>query len=190
MDIKEWVRPINSRGHEGAIGDERLIYGNEPKLLDVLEIPIGGECENYGCQPENRILLPGWWKKIGIISPEDALGYIEEDVLLLHNYGKTVDTDYFKSVPKERWKSLQLIYSEEVKFCRDGYDTSKWRVCFSYGRGYYDLKLTDIVLSDRLTNGEIISGECILTISLASPWKPDDKTPERCYKMVAGVIEL
>ena len=59
MCTKEWVRPFNSRGHEGAIGSERLIKGHEPQILDVLDIPIGGESENYGCQPENRILLSG-----------------------------------------------------------------------------------------------------------------------------------
>ncbi len=190
MCTKEWVRPFNPRGHEGAIGNERLINGNEPKILDVLEIPIGGESENYGCQPENRILFPGKWKKIGTISPEDALEYIEEDIFLLHNDDKKVDIEFFESVPKEQWKSLQLIRSGNVKFNRDEYDNRKWRVCFSYGRNYLDLKLTDVVLSGRLRNNEKISSECMLTVSLATPWKRDDKTPERCYKMIAGVIEL
>jgi len=52
--------------------------------------------------------LPGRWKKIGNISPEDALKYVEEDVVLLHNEDKKVDPEIFKSVPKEQWKSLQL----------------------------------------------------------------------------------
>ena len=190
MDIKEWVRPIDPRGHEGAIGEARLIDGAEPRLLDVLEVPLGGESDAHGCQPENRVLLPGWWKKVGMVSPEDALSYVEDDEFLLHNFDKTVDAEYFKVIPQERWKSLQLIYSGEVAFCPDRYDGSRWRVCFSYGGGCYDLKLTDTVVSERLTGGEKVSGECILTVSLAAPWKPDEETPERCYKMVAGVIEL
>ena len=95
MDTRKWVRPFNPKGHEGAIGNERLIKGKEPQILDVLDIPIGGESENYGCQPENRILLPGRWKKIGTISHANALEYIEEDVLLLHNDNKKVDIDFF-----------------------------------------------------------------------------------------------
>lgn len=89
------------------------------------------------------------------------------------------------------WKSLQLIHSVNVKFNRDSYDNRKWRVYFQYGNGrYLDLKLTDVVLSDRLRKNEKINHDCILTISLATPWKPNDETPERCYKMVAGVVEL
>ena len=75
-DSGEWVRPFNPRGHEGAIGSERLIKRDEPRILDVLDIPIGEEAEDYGCQPENRLLLSGRWKKIGTISPKDVLQYV------------------------------------------------------------------------------------------------------------------
>ncbi len=109
IDTGEWVRPFNPRGYEGALGRERLIKGNEPRILDVLEIPIGVEAKDYGCQPENRILLSGRWKKIGTILPEDALKYVEEDILLLHNDAKKVEPAFFESLPKEQWKSLQLI---------------------------------------------------------------------------------
>jgi hypothetical protein len=54
-----------------------------------------------------------------------------------------------------------------------------------------DLKLTDPLTSDRLRNNEKISKNCILAVSLATPWSPrGSDQPERCYKMVAGVVEL
>ncbi len=187
LDTREWVRPVNPRNHEGAIGNERLINGNEPKILDVLEIPIGGESENYGCQPENRILLPGRWKKIGTISPEDALEYIEEDVLLLHNDGKKVDIDFFKSAPKERWKSLQLIQTKSIRFSKNPWD--KWECNFRYYRRYYDLKITDPIVLDHLNAGEKIARECILTISLTTPFAYEE-SPKQCWKLVAGIVKL
>jgi len=188
MCTKKWVRPFNARGHEGALGNEKLINGNEPKILDVLEIPIGGESENYGCQPENRILLPGRWKKIGTISSEDALEYIEEDVLLLHNDDKKVDIDFFKSTPKEQWKSLQLIQAERVHFSKN-----PWGKCecnFRYYRCYYDLKITDPKVIDRLDAGEEIARKCLLTISMGGPYDRNNSGKNQCWKMVAGVIEL
>ena len=188
MRTKEWVRPFNSRGHEGAIGNERLIDGNEPKVLDVLEIPVGEKSENYGCQPENRILLPGKWKKIGTISSEDVLEYIEKDASLLHNDDKKVDIEFFESVPKERWKSLQLIQVKGVRFSKNSWD--KWECKFRYYHCYYDLKITDPVVRDRLGGGEEIARKCILTISMGGPYDKDNSGKKQCWKMVAGVIEL
>ena len=187
----EWVRPI-SRGAEKAIDwSIRKVDEAEPKILDVLEIPLedSGPDEEY--QPENRFLTSGRWQKIGQLEPQDLLKYCEDDSVILHNHQDYVSPELLSEKASSERKSLQLIHSENAKFNRDLYDNKKWRVCFQYGRKkYLDLKLTDVVLSDRLRKNEKISNECILTISLATPWRRDEKTPERCYKMVAGVVEL
>ena len=187
----EWVRPI-SRGAEKAIDwSIRKVDGAEPKILDILEIPLedSGPDEEY--QPENRFLISGKWQKIGQLEPQDLLKYCEDDSVILHNHQDYVSPDLLLNKPLSEQKSLQLIHSKNVKFCRDSYKKEMWRVYFQYGRrNYLDLKLTDVVLSDRLRNDEKISPDCILTISLATPWKPNEKTPARCYKMVAGVVEL
>ena len=172
----------------GEIGNERLIEGKEPQILDVLDIPIGGKSENYGCQPENKILLPGRWKKIGTISSKDALEYIEEDVLLLHNDDKKVDIEFFESIPKEQWKSLHLIQAKGVRFSKNPWD--KWECNFKYYRCYYDLKITDPVVIDRLDAGEEIAQKCLLIISMGGPYDRDNSGINQCWKMVAGVIEL
>ena len=188
IDTKKWVRPFNPRGYEGAVGNERLIKGDEPKILDILYIPIGGESENYGCQPENRILLPGRWKKIGNISPEDALKYVEEDVVLLHNEDKKVDPEIFKSVPKGQWKSLQLILAKDVRFSKNPWN--KWKCNFSYYRHCYELSITDPKVRNRLDDGEEIAKKCLLTISMGGPYDKDNSGKKYCWKMVAGVVEL
>lgn len=193
IDIKtgEWVRPI-SRGAEKAVDwNIRKVDGAEPKILDLLEIPLEDTGPHEGCQPENRLLKKGGWQKIDKLKPTDLLQYCEDDSVILHNHKDHVSPGLFLNKPMNEWKSLQLIHSVNVKFNRDSYDNRKWRVYFQYGSGrYLDLKLTDVVLSDRLRKNEKISHDCILTISLATPWKPNDETPERCYKMVAGVVEL
>lgn len=187
----EWVRPI-SRGTERAIDwNIKTANGTEPKILDILEIPLedSGPDEEY--QPENRFLRRGRWQKIGQLESQDLLKYCEDDSVILHNRLDYVLPDLLLKKPLSERKSLQLVHSKNVKFFRDPYKAKMWRVYFQYGRGnHLDLKLTDIVLSNRLRNDEKISPECILTISLATPWKPNEKTPERCYKMLAGVVEL
>ena len=187
----EWVRPI-SRGAEKAIDRSiRNVDGAEPKILDILEIPLedSGPDEEY--QPENRFLTSGRWQKIGQLEPQDLLKYCEDDKVILHNHEDYVLPELLYEKASSERRSLQLIHSENVKFKPHQYNSNKWRILFQYGSGRcLYLKLTDVVLSDRLRNDEKISPDCILTISLATPWKRNDKTPERCYKMVAGVVEL
>jgi hypothetical protein len=188
IDTGEWVRPFNPRGDEGALGRERLIKGDEPRILDVLDIPIGEEAEDYGCQPENRILLSGRWKKIGTILPEDALKYVEEDILLLHNDAKKVESAFFESLPKEQWKSLQLIQVRDVRFHKNL--RNKWRCDFNYYRCHYELPFTDPKVIDRLDSGGGIAKRCLLIISLGGPFDKDNGGTLYWYKIVAGVVEL
>lgn len=191
METREWVRPV-ARGAERALDwSVRNVDGAEPKILDILDIPLEtfGPDEEY--QPENRFLIRNKWRSKGRLKPQALVEYCEDDHVILHNDENYVLPQLLSEKAFSKRKSLQLIRSENVTFQHHGYDNKKWRINFSYGTNkHLDLKLTDVVLSDRLRKNEKISHDCILTISLATPWKSDDKTPERCYKMVAGVIEL
>ena len=65
VDTKLWVRPIRRAGQKGSIDMiTRSINGKEPQLLDVLKIPLQQDGNDYGCQPENRWLAEGPWRKI------------------------------------------------------------------------------------------------------------------------------
>lgn len=188
LSTELWVRPIG-RGHEGAIGNERFINNCEPQLLDVLEIPLGGLADDHGCQPENRRFGTSRWKISGTISKEKALSYAEDTKLILHNNQRKVDPDIFKTLPKSSWKSLQLIYVSDANFKY----IKKWdrsEVSFTYSNRKHKIKITDLLIIDRLKKDKSINHECLLSVSLAAPYqaKCDDKP--FCYKMVAGVIEL
>ena len=111
--------------------------------------------------------------------------------MILHSHTDYVEPTYFKSLPFEQWKSLQLIRAT-VNFSKDTYKQSHWRASFRDKTGYFlSLKVTDSKIVDKLNNKAEIGSDCILTISLTGPWAPGDRSkPERCYKLVAGVIEL
>ena len=184
LETKKWVRPIG-KGEEGAIGTERLINGQEPQLLDILEIPIGPEADDFGCQPENKVLLEGAWRKSGRISIDDALQYTEETKHLLHNFEKCVIASEFSSnIKRSDWKSIQLIKVKNAHFAKNYY--RKLKCNFKYSGYWYSLK-TPCPEADKFVDSSI---DCILTISMGGPYKKDEDASFCCWKMVAGVIKL
>ncbi len=187
----KWVRPVPDNKNGAVTSTTRHINGKEPQILDIIEIPLENYGDDEGCQPENRLLKLGPWKKVGRVTAQDLLQYCEDDSVILHNHQEYVPPEFFETLSKSKWKSLQLINKSKLSF-HPAYKRNQWRVIFYDGRGHLlDLKLTDPLISDRLRNNEKISNNCILTVSLATPWSPQGSDqPERCYKMVAGVVEL
>ena len=184
LKSKEWVRPIG-RGTEGAIGGERLINGMEPKLLDIVEIPLGLGADDLGCQPENKTLQEGPWRRIGEITQEDALEYVENTDCLLHNFDKGVPVSEFSSnIQKTDWKSLQLIEVKNARFQRNY--RGRTECIFVYSGHSYHLKAPCPEADNHIDS----SIDCVLTISMGGPFKISEDTPLCCWKMVAGVIQL
>ena len=94
-------------------------------------------------------------------------------------------------IPSYGWKSLQLIRNNNVVFEQDENNKAKWCANFANSKGTaLSLRVTDPITCERLEQGENISKECLLTVSMAPEWSPDKQTPKRCYKFVAGVVEL
>jgi hypothetical protein len=187
IDIGKWVRPVPQ--NRDAIYDERLIDSRyEPQLLDLLEIPIGDQAPDKGCQPENRYLAQGVWRKIRRLSISDIERYIENTPNLLHNQESKVDPDIFTQIPRNQWKSLQLVSVTNPNFFLNRYE--KKRGTFLYSGNRFDLKVTDTVIIDKINKSHNISKQCLLTISMATPFKTPAYDKEYCWKMVAGVIEL
>jgi hypothetical protein len=81
--------------------------------------------------------------------------------------------------------------AEQIAY-RASADQHRWRARFQDAAGNeYCLKITDAKTTRRLEAGNKISNQSLLTISLTKPWAPSDGSqPERCYKLVAAVIEL
>jgi len=184
LETNKWVRPIG-QGYEGAIGSERLIDGTEPKLLDILDIPIGGNADDLGCQPENRILQPGPWRKVGEIKENDVRQYIEETDRLLHNFDKNVPLSEFESnIQKTEWKSLQLIHVTNARFSKNSWDKTECNLFYSGHR--YSLKATCPEAEQYIGS----KADYVLTVSLGGPYKRTPQDDLCCWKMVAGAIKL
>jgi hypothetical protein len=62
-DTRIWIRPVPDNRNRAVTSAMRLIYGKEPQVLDILEIPLEHFGPDEGCQPENRLLKPEKWKK-------------------------------------------------------------------------------------------------------------------------------
>jgi hypothetical protein len=186
-----WVRPVSSNKKRAINEATRIIDGNEPQILDVLEIPLHAHGPVDGCQPENKLLEAGQWEKAGRVRPKDLLKYCEGDSVILHNNLDHVRASCFRMIPSYSWKSLQLIHNENVIFEQDENNKVKWRANFVNSKGTaLSLRVTDPVICERLEQGENISKDCLLTVSMATGWSPDKQTAKRCYKFVAGVVEL
>jgi len=136
-------------------------------------------------------LKAGQWKLIGRAKPKDLLKYSEADSVILHNNRDHVPASCFRMIPSYGWKSLQLIYNREVVFEQDEKNKAKWRANFVNSKGTaLSLRVTDPATCERMGCGEELSKDCLLTVSMAAGWSPDKRTAKRCYKFVAGVIEL
>jgi len=185
-----WIRPVPNTAEQAITPSMRLINGNEPRILDIIEIPLENYGPDNGCQPENRLLKPGKWKIVGRITAKYLLQYCEDDTVILHNHIDHVVPSFFGKTPKNKWRSLQLVRNSEARF-NSAYKEGQWRVWFKDGCGHtLNLKLTDPIVSDRLRKGEKVGRDCILMISLGTPWKPKDRDQALCYKIAAGVVEL
>ena len=185
-----WVRPVSSSQKRAIDKHTRTIDGGEPQILDVLKIPLHAHGPVDGCQPENKLLKMGQWQKIGRAKPENLVRYCEDDSVVLHNNLDYVRASCFRMIPSYGWKSLQLIRNNNVIFEQEN-NKAKWRANFVNCKGAaLSLRVTDPAICERLEQGDNISKDCLLTVSMATGWSPDKKTAKRCYKFVAGVVEL
>lgn len=191
-DTGKWIRPVSDRPDRAITPEMMTISGRIPLLLDVLEMPLADSGPDEGCQPENRLVLPGPWKRIGRVAVGDVLRYCEDDTVILYNHLARVSPDYFETLPRGQWKSLQLIRNSRVRFEPDYRDARDWRAHLRDGSGRrLTLKVTDPLAGAFARRHEEVDGNCLLTVSLGAPWQPDDKSkPRMCYKLVAGVLAV
>jgi hypothetical protein len=190
IDTGEWIRPVPQSC--GCIPAFRtMVKGEQLAVLDVVKIELNEDSLETNFQCENRVILDWNWKLIDRFKPKDVIGYCDNTAPILYCTGDRVDPIIFNSLSPGEWKSLQLVKPQNLNFYRDDFNRRRWRAHFNdiNDNGYY-LKITDPVISSRLNIDDTINSNSLLTISLAQPWSPDNNTPERCYKLVAAIIEL
>lgn len=191
----QWVRPVTDTPDGSVPRLTRLVASGEPALLDLLEIPLAATGPDYGIESENRLILPGRWRRVGRVQPRDVLHYCQHDGDILHNALHTVSVPYLEALPPPARRSLQLV--EAVRFSarasgQRNWGSRIWEGTLVTPRGRtLTARITDPVFAERLSLGRPPRGRCLVTVSLSMPWRPPDwegDTP--CWKLIAAVIDL
>lgn len=182
----EWVRPVYEAGDQGVPLSVRQVEGVEPGLLDIVSIPLAGDGPHRDIQPENCRILKGAWKKVGKASVQQVAKYCQRGGLILHNADRRIHIDELRLVPEKEKRSLCLV-RVHVAFSTEGTRRGKRvNAQFKHGKNEYFIPVTDFEYERRFPAYGTAEADCLLTISLGTPYKLDNC----CYKFVAGVIEL
>ena len=102
-EVSQWVRPLSPSKKRAIDKETRIIEGSEPQILDILEIPLHAHGPVEGCQPENKLLKTGQWKRVGQVTTKDLLKYCEGDSVILHNNLDHVRASCFRMIPSYGW---------------------------------------------------------------------------------------
>ena len=192
----KFVRPVSNTESQAIPEEWTFVGSSHLKPLDIVDIPMQNGDASVPFQAENRYCSEGW-KKIGKKEPEEIRKYCESDRTILHsNKIKTIPERYFKlkKVPRKHWKSLQLIAVSNAKFHQK--KPGKWNSVFTTkNREEHELRVTDPDFTEKLAQGyrPREENEFIMLLSLTRPWKHPKVArtkPRKCYKLVAGVIEV
>ena len=185
----KWLRPIyKNYPDNGRVPRKiRLIDGEEPALLDILDIPLEDSGLDFGFESENRNIAQGQWRKVGQVSPQDVLRFASRNNLILHNSSRYVTVQYLQSLLPQKRQTLQLVYVDKLIISSD----QRAKLILNNSCLLEKIKITDPILLKKSYSGYQVSGYCLVTISLSMPFRPDDSWEvDPCWKLVAGVIEL
>lgn len=190
-----WVRPVSAREMQEVSERERQYQdGRDPKLLDVIEIPLV-EHQPRDHQQENWLLDPDtYWSRVDKISWENLEPFSDLSGSLwlngFHTYNGMNDRIPAQQAEQET-SSLKLIYADEVRLCvfapGEVFGNPKRFVQakFHFNNNNYALRVTDPYIErDYLArdDGYYKLSECYITVSLTEPYEG------YCYKLVAAII--
>jgi hypothetical protein len=183
----KWIRPVSNLDDGRVPRDICLVNGEEPKPLDILEIPLAITGSGYEC--ENCSILPGRWRRVGQASLTDLVQYCEQEII--HSqWLNAVPFSFLQSLPLHQRRTLQLIRTTKLSVFKYQ-DTGKWEASLpTVNEQRMRAKITDLNLIDKLNQGITPKNECLVTISLGQPWRRTDAEELFCWKLIAGVIEL
>ena len=193
-----WLRPVSARENQEVSRWERQYRdGNEPRVLDIIKIPLLDPCpvdwqqENWRFDPRYR------WQKVGRAEWSQLHAFVDPVEPLwdgnTHTYHGTNDT-----IPVIRAKSLRtslrLIHVSSLRLrvyrpgAAFGNPTVRVQGQFQHAGKPYGLRVTDALYEARYqarAEGVYDLGESYLTISLGEAYEKKDA----CYKLIAAIIE-
>ena len=193
LSTGRWVRPVTDSADGGVPDHIRKLRKGEPAILDILDIPLARTGPDFGFECENRLILSGRWYLKGRAQPADLHRYVSDEPHLLHNAEHWVALPYMHSLPHDARHTLQLIETSAIQATRRHRNDTVWIGDLVTTTGQcLRANITDPAFTARLNLGHQPDQRCLVTVSLSMPWRPADRPDdeERCWKLIAGVIEL
>ena len=186
-----WIRPISARPSAEVSEDERRYEnGTEPKLLDIVEIPIIGASPHLH-QSENYVIdAAATWLKKGEVPLSEVRNLLDKPSSLWVNGDSSrfgLNDRVRQDLASKLTNSLLLIEPEGATIMVQQEGTSKRRVRaeFKYQGAAYRLIVTDPLAEQVFLgkpNGKYPLKNVNFCVSLAEEFDGS------CYKLVAGVI--
>lgn len=173
-----WIRPVSDRpGEEVSLAERAYISGEDPSLLDIIDIPFLGPRPTV-YQPENWLIDPTIrWERVGHLSPEALPAYVENN--LPWPNGSQSWQALNNRVPADKAvgvaSSLKLIRVNQTQIRVVEQDTNtetkrkRVQARFALAGVPYGLWVTDPAIEMEFLNrpfGDYHSGENYLTVSL------------------------
>lgn len=200
LDTHRWIRPVcdSLYPENGRVPQStRLVEGREPELLDILFIPLDKYGHNFGFEAENKSILNGTWRHGGKLKPQDLLQYcVDYKEGILHDQRKYVELQSLQRLPIKARRTLELVQTQFFQIIKEEkYGNLKFyaNIRDIYDRGLQKVSITDPILLEKLNQNYHPKHDCLVTMSLSLPHRPPDwgiHTPDVCWKLIAGVIEL
>ena len=192
--IGDWIRPVSGR-QAGELSEEerRFQNGQDPKLLDVINIPMI-EPRPHGFQTENHLIDDAdHWTKEREASWDDLRAALDPVAgplwdSFLSSYSGLHDR-VEEAAANKLGGSLRLIEVTDLKIAVavEGAEFRKRKVRghFTFNGVQYRLAVTDPATERRYLageDGEFEVGHAILCVSLGEPYGG------YAYKLIAGVF--
>ncbi len=186
----EWIRPVSERATQEISEEERRYEnGTDPKLLDIVQIPLveprqrAPQSENHLIDSRSRWTLKGSvdWETIqSAIDPVDSLW-------MTGSHGPNGLNDRVPEANAERVRGSLLLIKPKKLVIRVGVEfwERKARAEFQYGQLLYGIAITDSAAEAHYLakdNGQYPVSNALLCISL------DEAYQGYCAKTVSGVI--
>jgi hypothetical protein len=189
-----WIRPIGGReSDELSISECDLGAGSQPKLLDVIDVPIHGAVPDHH-QSENHLIHLKPWRKVDRITWSELKGMADRPARLWKNEDHTRGGQLDCMSREDAFSfstSLALIWVPKLvaEVSPDPWKAkTHYRGSFEYMGDTYKFKITDPIAIESLKGkgeGNHDIKDAFLTISLTLPWEKDNN---RCYKLIAAII--
>lgn len=197
--VGDWIRPVSKReGLEVSEYERQYADGSDPRVLDVIDVPIIKHVPRAAerWQNENWLLdEERYWRKAGCASWFDLPAFVDDERPLwldgFHTHEGRNDRIPLSEMARVE-DSLRLVEVAELELAvfapGEAFGNRKRRVQgrFRHAGQDYALWVTDPICERRhlaKLDGDYRLERCFLTISL------DELFDGYCHKLIAAVIE-